>query len=471
MKAPRPDIFISAATADLGSCRRIIKDALLTLGCTPIEQTNFPPDAQSVRDMLREKIAACDAVIHIAGHVYGAEPVQQQPGEPRRSYTQLEYDIAQELARPVYVFICGDGFPYDEHEPEDDERQALQRAHRERLAAGDHLFTPVASRDELTLRIHQLQIRVERLATALQRIEVIETELGEQRRYIMRIADVYSRQQAELAELKLSDEERFNRALAKVAQESGVPEAELRAAIALFVAAVKADPEAEFMDRALVEFADRRFNDAAQFAAQAAAAARGQRLAAEALAEAAQRRADAARDQEREALTLQGRSLNAAWDFEAAINVFNEVLAITPRQTLPMQWADTKANLGIALLGQANETEGPEKYRLLADAVAGCRAALEVRTRDATPQLWAITQASLGAALLCQAIASEDPEAARLMVEACMAYGTAIKDGWTPPELSHEELQQVIAHHGPSGRTALPWRSDIEAEIEAAEGE
>jgi len=35
----------------------------------------------------------------------------------------LEYDIAQELKKPVYVFICGDGFPYDVHEPEERSRQ------------------------------------------------------------------------------------------------------------------------------------------------------------------------------------------------------------------------------------------------------------------------------------------------------------------------------------------------------------
>ena len=65
--------------------------------------------------MLRGKIAACDAVIHLAGECYGAEPVHREPAAPRRSYTQMEYDLARELGKPLYVFLCGQGFPYLRH--------------------------------------------------------------------------------------------------------------------------------------------------------------------------------------------------------------------------------------------------------------------------------------------------------------------------------------------------------------------
>ena len=100
--ARRPEIFVSATSGDLRSCRQLIKEALLTA-----------------------RIADCDAVIHLAGEVYGAEPHERS--EPRRSYTQLEYEIARELKKPVYVFVYGEEFLYDPHEPEDDERRTLQR--------------------------------------------------------------------------------------------------------------------------------------------------------------------------------------------------------------------------------------------------------------------------------------------------------------------------------------------------------
>ena len=143
----RPEIFISATSKDLQSCRQLVRDALLTLGCVPVTQDHFAPDARTVREMLRARIAVCDGVIHLAGECYGAEPFERDPAEPRRSYTQMEYDIARELRKPVYTFICAEDFPYDAHEPEPPELRALQDAHRAALQ----------SRDEVYKRVHSAQ--------------------------------------------------------------------------------------------------------------------------------------------------------------------------------------------------------------------------------------------------------------------------------------------------------------------------
>ena len=43
MSAP-PKVFISATSGDLRSIRQIVKEALLTINCHPVEQTNFEPD-------------------------------------------------------------------------------------------------------------------------------------------------------------------------------------------------------------------------------------------------------------------------------------------------------------------------------------------------------------------------------------------------------------------------------------------
>jgi hypothetical protein len=43
-------------------------------------------------------------VIHLAGFYYGAEPSQRPSGEPLRSYTQIEYDVARELRNPLFLF-------------------------------------------------------------------------------------------------------------------------------------------------------------------------------------------------------------------------------------------------------------------------------------------------------------------------------------------------------------------------------
>jgi hypothetical protein len=68
-----PKIFISATSGDLSSARQIAKEALLTINCHPVEQTNFEPDWRSVTDMLRGKIGDCQALIHLVGFRYGAE--------------------------------------------------------------------------------------------------------------------------------------------------------------------------------------------------------------------------------------------------------------------------------------------------------------------------------------------------------------------------------------------------------------
>ena len=110
-------VFISAVTRELGSVRKLVKKALEDNDYHAVEQENFPPDYRDLIAKLRERINSCDAVVHIAGQCYGAEPPERPADAPRRSYTQLEYDIAVELGKPVYVFLTGSEFPADSHAP------------------------------------------------------------------------------------------------------------------------------------------------------------------------------------------------------------------------------------------------------------------------------------------------------------------------------------------------------------------
>lgn len=167
-----PEVFISATSADLGPMRQVVKEALLTIGCMPVEQTNFPPDWRTVSQMLREKIGDCQALIHVAGLHYGAEP---DPGssptsDPRRSYTQMDYDMACELQRKrgdrrfrVYTFICPENFPYlPVAVAEDEEKRKLQAQHRSRIQDGAALYERPQGPDPLKARV--LALREEVLA-------------------------------------------------------------------------------------------------------------------------------------------------------------------------------------------------------------------------------------------------------------------------------------------------------------------
>lgn len=165
-------VFISAVSRELGSVRKLVKKGLEDNDYHAVEQDNFPPDYRQLVDKLRERIASCDAVIHIAGRCYGAEPNQRPSGAPRRSYTQMEYDLAVELGKPVYLFLTGDGFPVDQHEPEGAEQTRLQEAHRRHLSSNGQDYCRLATREELDQKIRSLQLKVQGLQEELAHVDV-----------------------------------------------------------------------------------------------------------------------------------------------------------------------------------------------------------------------------------------------------------------------------------------------------------
>ncbi|HSH95668.1 MAG TPA: DUF4062 domain-containing protein, partial [Roseimicrobium sp.] len=162
MATSLPKVFVSATSGDLRTIRQVVKEALLTINCHPVEQTNFEPDWRTVEEMLRGRIEECQALIHIAGLRYGAEPdpTTRPPGTPRRSYTQMEYEIGRALQRErgddgfrVYTFVCPADFPYDTPvnkageplAPEAEELRALQEKHRADLLGSAHLHEQPAN--------------------------------------------------------------------------------------------------------------------------------------------------------------------------------------------------------------------------------------------------------------------------------------------------------------------------------------
>jgi len=160
-----PRIFISATSSDLKSIRLTTREALLNIGCMPIEQTDFPPDYRGVSEFLTKEIANCDAVIHIAGKCYGAEPNPETLplDQIRRSFTQLEYDTAIRLKKKLYVFVCGDEFPYDACQPEDEQKIALQSAHRSALLSTDTKFEIANESSDIGSKIRLIRLELEEI--------------------------------------------------------------------------------------------------------------------------------------------------------------------------------------------------------------------------------------------------------------------------------------------------------------------
>lgn len=159
-------VFVSATSDDLGSYRRIVSDTQLKLDAQPVTQDHFAPDSREVEQMLRNRIAACDAVICLVGAVYGHEPKQHDDGA-RRSYTQLEYDVAVELQKPLFVFLATDDCGLDQRAEEPDELRQLQFEHRRRIFQGEQVWSPFASREDLAAKVALLRFDADSLKQEL----------------------------------------------------------------------------------------------------------------------------------------------------------------------------------------------------------------------------------------------------------------------------------------------------------------
>lgn len=435
-KTPRPEVFISATSQDLGACRQLIKEGLLTIGCTPVEQTNFAPDSRRVREMLRGILRNCDAVVHVVGERYGAEPQERASDEPRRSYTQLEYDMARELGIPVYVFLCGDGFPYQDCGPESELLQELQRQHRRALLGGDEVYEEVGSSDQLQVRIHALQARVERLVAELSRtrswlgrglavglalvtgagaglwwlseradqsesrLQAVEAELTLQRAYLRNAASAFLEVKSQLAELQLSDEELWARAVERTAEQAGLPAQELRASIELFVAVVGQDEASSPLDRAYARFAEGEFDAAAGLAELASAELERQRRASQELLASA-READAKiRSEQREAFRLTAQARAAAGQYREAVAAYRAALGseITDPVDDAREWIDLQGALASAYLSWGQVSEGAEIVTRLNQAIAIWQQMLGVCTLAEMPVDWAEIHSDLSVA-------------------------------------------------------------------------
>ena len=92
-------------------------------------------------------------------------------GAARRSYTQMEADIARKLGEKLYLFVCPENFPYDQAPAESKELQSLQEAYRAEIAKSEFLRTPVTDREELGRKVRELQFELEKLKSKMGRTD------------------------------------------------------------------------------------------------------------------------------------------------------------------------------------------------------------------------------------------------------------------------------------------------------------
>jgi hypothetical protein len=98
-----------------------------------------------------------------------AEPSQRPVGKPRRSYTQIEYDVARELGKPIYLFLAKQDCPTDESLAQTDEEKSLQIAHRQVIRTCGDVYYWFATPEEVASRVRELRLP-ERNAEAPRRV-------------------------------------------------------------------------------------------------------------------------------------------------------------------------------------------------------------------------------------------------------------------------------------------------------------
>ena len=165
----RPTIFLSGVSSEFRSFRDAAEIEVQKKDCFPINQPSFGVDYREIEQMLRARLSEADAVVHIVGFRFGGEPKDRPAGKPRRSYTQLEYDIARELEKPVYVFLSAEASVRDSDElPEDADAAELQLAHRQALQSLNNIYYTFRNKNELSNLVAGIPL----LATADFRVDI-----------------------------------------------------------------------------------------------------------------------------------------------------------------------------------------------------------------------------------------------------------------------------------------------------------
>jgi tetratricopeptide (TPR) repeat protein len=106
---------------------------------------------------------------------------------------------------------------------------------------------------------------------------------------------------------------------------------------------------------------------------------------------------------------------------QSAIERFKQVVDLTPRELMPLNWAEALNDLGVAQMSLGKRANGSG----LEAAVAAFRGALKERTREGAPLDWADTQNNLGLALM--SLAEHEKGTAQLK-EAVAAFREALKE-------------------------------------------
>jgi tetratricopeptide (TPR) repeat protein len=477
-------IMVSSTFTDLEAHRREVIDAIHRLGfhANVMEYSGARSDADVIDTSLR-MVAESAAYLCVIGHKYGQTPVDADRNPKGLSITELEFNEARRLGRPILLFLMADDHPGTRADFESDtkKRKKLEvfRKQAKRInpgAAAERVYETFANKDEFA----------KKAAIALARQAIHDA--GKSNLPDRAIHDAIARfigikpeaTQAELIEAIKQFEAGY---LAVKQQFAAISVTDNR------VTGLKVDAEAALAEgdldkaraayREAAEAARDKAAEPVRTAAKLKAAEAGAHLLAleweaadAAWAEAAAMLApfdgDAADEFADDAgfrLSRHGELYGHAGAISAAINRWRTLGASAELRGNEAEAARIWNELGHALNIQGQRTSGLEGLRQLEEAVAAYRRALTVHSRVEMPVQWATTQNNLGNALQTHGERAGGEEGLRLLHEAAMAYREALTvhtrpdmpADWamTQNNLGNALATQGVRTEGPEGMRLL----------------
>jgi tetratricopeptide (TPR) repeat protein len=440
-----PAIMVSSTFTDLESHRREVIDAIHRFGfrANAMEYSGARSDADVI-DTSLEMVRESAAYLCVIGHKYGQTPDDADRNPKGLSITELEFNEARRLGRPILLFLMADDHPVTKGdvEPDPKKRKKLEafRKQAKRVDPGkaaERVYETFKSKDEFAKKAA--------IAVGLQAIQATgKSDLPDRaiRDAIARFIDVKpDAKQADLTDAIQRFEAGY-RALKK--QLAAITVTDNR------VTSLKADAEAALAEgdldkaraayREAAEAARDKAAEPVRTAAELKSAEAGAHLLAldwqaadvawaEAAAMLAPFDGEAAHDLAEEAgnhLSMHGDLYARAGALSAAINRWRALVASAEARGDEHEAARLRNNLGNALATQGERTGGLKGLRLLDEAVSAYRGALTIHTRADLPTRWAMTQNNLGNALAAHGHCTDGPEGLRVFAEAVTAYRDAL---------------------------------------------
>src|SRR5260370_37979398 len=124
-------LFRSSTGRDLKAHRDAAFNAIKGMDLHCVRMEDFHGPAIKIEDYDDKRVAECELFVIILGILHGTCPEHSE-----KSYTELEYEKAVELNRPIFLFLAPEDFLFPANLIESDDKREKQRKFRERAAKG-----------------------------------------------------------------------------------------------------------------------------------------------------------------------------------------------------------------------------------------------------------------------------------------------------------------------------------------------